>query len=419
MNPSPSPTEPPSARRPGSIDASGDNASNPDHGEPAEMSRRSLLRRVGVGAAAAFVATDAAIAYRAYDQGVLAEERGPAFDAWNAWRNGSDPMSIIGAAVLAASAHNTQPWRFAVLDDRIDLYADLERATGDNDALNRELDVSLGCALENLVLAAGARGRRAKVALLPGGPTGPVASSQLRPGPVVDGPLYRAIGDRHSNRSEYRSDTVPNSALAAMDDLVDDSIVPARLVWLTAGGERQRFGELLVEATRAHVADGGESKASFAWWRSDWDAIQRHKDGLTIDGVGLRPLVRTLGKLLSATSRQATDRTFIDRAVIQTRSAAAFGVIVVDNPSARAERLAGGRLAQRLHLWCAANKLGFRYMNQITERIYRHRQLGDEPSFEAPLADLVGTGALVGFRVGASTMPGARSPRRLALEVLR
>jgi hypothetical protein len=386
---------------------------------PATMPRRSFLRRVGVGTATAFVLADAAVAYRAYDQGVLAEERGPAFDAWNTWRAGSDAMSMVGAAVLAASAHNTQPWRFAVSSERIDLYADLARSTGANDALNRELDVSLGCALENLQLAAGARGRQAEIELVPGGAPELVASIRLRPGSTVDGELYRAIGSRHSNRSEYRSDPVPSSAMAAMDSLVDDSVAPARLVWLTDAGDRERFGELLVEATRAHVADDEQSRASFAWWRSDWDAIQRHKDGLTIDGVGLRPFVRTLGKLLPATSRQAADRTFVDRTVIQTGSAAAFGVIVVDDPSSRAARLAGGRLVQRLHLWSAANGLGFQHMNQVTERIDRDRQLGRPASFEVPLVDLVGDGALVAFRIGTPTVPSVRSPRRPALEVLR
>jgi hypothetical protein len=404
-----------------SVDSNGSPTSTPDGGDggPATMGRRSFLRRVGAGTATAFVLADVALAYRAYDQGVLAEERGPAFDAWTGWRDGSDSMSLVGAAVLAASAHNTQPWRFAVSDGRVDLYADLERTTGANDALDREFDVSLGCALENLSLAARARGRRPEMETMPGGASELVASVRLPAGPAVEDELYRAIGDRHSNRSEYRSDPVPNSALTAMGALVDDSVAPARLMWLTSSGDRQQFGDLLVEATQAHVADDEQSRASFAWWRSDWDEIQRHKDGLTIDGVGLRPLVRTLGKLLPASSRASADRTFVDRTVIQARSAPAFGVIVVDDPTSRADRLAGGRLVQRLHLWSTAHDLGFQHMNQITERIDRDRRLGQPAVFEAPLADLVGDGTLVAFRVGTPTVASLRSPRRPVQEVLR
>ncbi|MFN0092133.1 MAG: hypothetical protein ACKVWR_17985 [Acidimicrobiales bacterium] len=191
---------------------------------------------------------------------MLAEERGPAFDAWDTWRNGPDSMSMVSAAVLAASAHNTQPWRFTVGEDRIDLYADLTRSTGANDVLNRELDVSLGCALENLHLAALARGRQPEVVLVPGGSVDLVASVLLGAGSVVDGLLYRAIGSRHSNRSEYRSDPVPTSTLAAMDDLVDESVAPARLVWLTASGDRQRFGDLLVEARPAPTSPTTSSR---------------------------------------------------------------------------------------------------------------------------------------------------------------
>jgi hypothetical protein len=279
--------------------------------------------------------------------------------------------------------------------------------------------VSLGCALENLALAARASGRVAEIAVVPGGALDLAASVRLSGGRAVEDELYRSIGDRHSNRSEYRADSIPTSALAAMEALVDESVAPARLVWLAGSAERRRLGDLLVEATRAHVADDEQSRASFAWWRSDWDEIQRHKDGLTIDGVGLRPLVRTLGKLLPGTSRASADRTFVDRTAIQARSAPVFGVIAVDDPSSRADRLAGGRLVQRLHLWSTAHDLGFQHMNQVTERIDRDRQLGRPPAFEAPLADLVGDGALVAFRIGTPTVASARSPRRPALEVLR
>lgn len=388
-------------------------------GSAAGLSRRSFLRRVGLGAATAVVLADAAVAYRAYDQGVLAEEHGPAYEAWRTWRQGGVTLSMVGAAVLAASAHNTQPWLFGVSDSRVDLYADLTRSTGANDALMRELYVSLGCALENLCLAAGARGRVTEVEVAQGDLDDLVASVHLAPGRPVQSPLHEVIGDRHSNRSTFEPAPVATQTLAAMDGLVDETVAPARLVWLTSTADRQEFADLLVEATRAHIADDEQSRASFAWWRNDWDDIQRLKDGLTIDGVGLPPLVRTLGKVLPGTSRAAADSTFLKRTAIQANSAAAFGVVVVDDPSSLAQRLAGGRLVQRLHLWCAAHDLGFQHMNQITERVDRDVEQGRAAVLAAPLVALTGPGALTAFRIGTPTVASMQSPRRPAIDVLR
>jgi hypothetical protein len=66
--------------------------------------------------------------------------------------------SLINAAVLAANAHNTQPWRFMVADHTISIAADAERHIGSFDPFRREMHQSLGCAIENLMIAARAHG---------------------------------------------------------------------------------------------------------------------------------------------------------------------------------------------------------------------------------------------------------------------
>lgn len=386
---------------------------------PARVSRRGFLKRVGLGAATVLVLGDGLVAYRAYDQGVLAAGRGPAFRALEDWQTYDGPLQAAAAAVLAASAHNTQPWVFAVSDGRIDLFADLRRTTGANDALDREFHISLGCALENLVLAANAVGYATEVLLDPGGESDLVARVALARAPKRSDELYDAIPGRRSNRSEYTSDQVPMETFASMLGLVDESVSPARLVFLDEDPARRQFGELLVEATRAHVADEEQSLSSFAWWRSSWDDIQRQKDGLNIDGAGLPPLVRSLGKLLPASSRATADGTFVDRTVIQSRSAAAFGVITVNDPSVLQERLAGGRLVQRLHLWASAHALGFQHMNQVTERIDRDQQQATKGVFDARLQELVGAPSLAAFRLGYPSLAALPSPRRPVDEVLR
>lgn len=362
---------------------------------------------------------DGLLAYRAYDQGVLSESRGPAFRAVEDWRSYEGPVSAVAAAVLAASAHNTQPWAFAVFEDRIDLYADPQRTTGANDALDREFHISLGCALENLVLGAQANSYATDVELAPKGEVDVVATVALRPAPRLTTELYDVIGTRRSNRSEHTADDLPTGTLESMARLVNQSVAPAQLMFLHQEPDRGQFGQLLVEATRAHVADEEQSVASCEWWRSSWDEVQRHKDGLTIDGVGLAPLVRTLGKLLPASSRVPADATFIDLTSAQTESTAAFGVITVVDPADLPQQLAGERLLQRLHLWATAHDLGFQHMNHVTERVDHDRQQGVAGVFDARLAELVGGAALAAFRIGTPARPPLPSPRRPVEEVMR
>lgn len=389
-------------------------------GKPlAVIGRRGFLRSAALGAASLLVMGDGLVAYRAYDQGVLSQGQGPAFRAVKDWKNYQGPMSAVAAAVLAASAHNTQPWVFAVGRDRIDVFADPYRTTGANDALGREFHISLGCALENLVLGAHASGYATDVTLDPGGEANLVATVALRPTPPLTTDLYTAIGTRRSNRSEYTTDPLPSRTFEDMTGLVDESVAPADLIFLSQEPSRGQLGDLIVEATRAHVADRDQSLASSAWWRSSWDEVQRHKDGLNIDGVGLPPVVRTLGKLLPATSRASDDQTFIDLTIKQTRSAAAFGVITVDDPAELGQQLAGGRLLQRLHLWATAHGLGFQHMNQVTERVDRDREQGAAGVFDTRLTELVAGTALSTFRIGYPTLPSQPSPRRPVGEVVR
>src|SRR3984893_4777528 len=142
--------------------------STPSTASPARVvshGRRRLLQVVG----GTLVVIVGGTLYRAYDQGVFSTGQGPAYNAWRVWdaEAGGIPLALVRAAVLATNAHNTQPWLFHLSADRVDLYAVLERNIGTIDSLRREMYISLGCALENLALAAGAHGFAAAVRLMP------------------------------------------------------------------------------------------------------------------------------------------------------------------------------------------------------------------------------------------------------------
>ncbi|HBW34687.1 twin-arginine translocation signal domain-containing protein [Desulfosporosinus sp. BICA1-9] len=93
--------------------------------------------------------------WRAAENGVFSTGKGPAYTAWETSFNGLE--GLVNAAILAANAHNAQPWLFKLGNSTIDLKADTGRNLGPVDPYLREMYISLGCALENLIVAAKAR----------------------------------------------------------------------------------------------------------------------------------------------------------------------------------------------------------------------------------------------------------------------
>jgi hypothetical protein len=170
--------------------------------------------------------------WRACDQGVFEVGQGPAYEAWTTWQVGTGALAAVRAAILAASPHNIQPWLFRVRDSQVDLLADQRRSLGAIDPLQREKEIGLGCALENLVLAAEAHGYKATVMLLPSETDSThVARIDLLPAKPTTSPLYQAIPHRHTNRYAYdRRRTVSQSDRCSHQDTPQVSFMPSPLL---------------------------------------------------------------------------------------------------------------------------------------------------------------------------------------------
>jgi hypothetical protein len=276
--------------------------------------------------------------------------------------------------------------------------------------------VGLGCAIENLVLGARARGLGPRVSLLPDGPSGGrVARIDLAPAEVVTSAVHDAIGHRHSNRGPYTSEALSSDTLAGLVDTTD--LPGVGLCWITSRVDVRALGELMVEAATDVTHDEQQSRDSFDWFRASDADVQRHRDGLTLDGQGLWAPLLTMAKLLPATSRRGGDRFWVDQTRdVHTATATTYGVVTVADATDPSTRLIGGRLLQRVHLTATSQGLALQHMNQITERADRA-----PTALTARFAALlpVGVVPLATFRVGRAVRPGRPSPRRSLEAVLR
>ena len=122
-----------------------------------EITRRRFLGKTGLIACGATVVVAGGLAGRAWEQGSLGNiYGGPAFEPWRAWRSGRHrgSLAVVAAAILASNPHNSQPWLYRVGERRVELFADPARNLGTIDPFRREMHLGLGCAVENMALAA-------------------------------------------------------------------------------------------------------------------------------------------------------------------------------------------------------------------------------------------------------------------------
>lgn len=386
------------------------------------VSRGTFLK----GAGAALVLVAGGGVYRAADQGVFSTGRGPAYEPWGERLDARGPMALVSAAILASNAHNSQPWLFRVTGSqsgpRIDLFADRGRNIGTIDPFLREMYVSVGCALENLVQAASANGYDPRVSLMPDpGDDSHAARVDLVPSDRVESDLFRAIPDRHTNRFAYDvGRPLPSGVVGEMDAQAGQD--EARIFWFEGGDARKKVGGQIVRASEALIKDKKQSTDSFAWFESDWDELQRGRSGPTLDANVPSPLTLAAAKILPETSREQGDQVFLQNTRdVHVAIALAFGIPAVRDNRDDVQRIRGGRAWQRMHLLATTGGLAMQPLNQMTERAEREAQLGLKPDFGSVLEDLIGGPgwrALMPFRIGYPTAEGRLSPRRAVEDVI-
>jgi hypothetical protein len=306
--------------------------------------------------------------------------------------------SLIRAAVMAPSSHNTQPWLFRLAGDVIDLLADRTRALPVNDPDDRELTVSCGCALFNLRVAAAAAGQQARVQAFPDANNTDLLARvtiERTGAPLVDATLNDAIAARRTYRERF-SATPPDST--ALRSLVDAAQAEgASLHILDSDGQRA--------AAAALVAEGDAVQWANPSWRRElaaWMHPRRRGDGLVLPALAIpvaQIVVRTfdMGHGVAAKDRQLAD----ESPVLTVLSTAG---------DTSADWLAAGQALQRLLLVGVQHGLQASYLNQpvqVASLRPKLQQLSGRPG----CAQLL-------LRIGTPTKALPAAPRRELADVM-
>ena len=192
---------------------------------------------------------------------------------------------VVQLASLSPSVHNTQPWRFVLLEDGLELRADPSRQLMVLDGEGRQLHVSCGSALYHARVAARAIGLNAMVHLLPD-PTDPtlLATLTLSPGAAPrfeDVELATAILHRHTFRAAFDPEPVPDRLVTQLGEVAEREGAVLRRV--QSQEDVIELAVLLDHASRDEELDPAYRQELRSWLRTDPGS----PDGLPVEVVDL------------------------------------------------------------------------------------------------------------------------------------
>lgn len=177
----------------------------------------------------------------------------------------------VARGSLAPSVHNTQPWRFVIHGDALELHADRTRRLRVLDPTGRQLLISCGCALFNARVALAAAGYDATVTRFPDADqpdllarvTVPDERSEWLPVARLD----EFIPLRQSNRRRFADEPVPPDVVF---ELINAAAAEgATLFTITRPEHRLAAARLSQDADREENANPGYRAELRAWTTSD------------------------------------------------------------------------------------------------------------------------------------------------------
>src|SRR5437868_6034681 len=184
---------------------------------------------------------------------------------------------LAGWALLAPSTHNTVPVRFRLAEGALELRVDRQAVLPESDPAGRQAAISVGCAVQNAVLAAAAYGFAAEVAV--------EASSAVRP--------FTAGEPRHAKVASVRL----GAGQSAGPRSADDAGTRAGGASLSAGPPPERGWLEAMRARRMVRAEyDGRQALDPALAESLRQAAMRIHPGLSLHLLADAPTRIALGK---------------------------------------------------------------------------------------------------------------------------
>jgi nitroreductase len=207
-----------------------------------------------------------------------------------------DYIKMVEYATMAPSGHNTQPWKFEIEDSVIRIHPDSSCLLPVVDNDNRELYISLGCALENLCIAANEFGYKTNTTVQKNG-NAFFINVEPEKEKCIKNPLFAQIERRQTNRNLYNNQIIHHDTIEILKRVPSEKNVE----WYLYEKGDKTFGQLteyIIQGNEIQMNDKNFKKELLSWMRYNDKQVANEYNGLSCKMFNSPSMPKSIGKFV-------------------------------------------------------------------------------------------------------------------------
>jgi len=296
--------------------------------------------------------------------------------------------SLLFNASLAPSGHNTQPWVVRTTNDGLAIGSDPSRWLPKVDPGNREMALSIGAFLENLLIAAPGHGYRPEFTVAASNPTESdlihVTLTQTTTQTTETG---RDVLERLRLRRTVRTGQLQRP-LSGEDARALTALMKQHAYYFPRESREGRYlAEGTIEANRVQAGRDDAQAELGAWIRFRDEDARSHRDGLTPESMEI-PGVAGWYVRHFMNRESVMGKTFRDQGVDRARQQVANcggWIVLTSSDLSLGALLETGRKTERMWLAARDPRIAIHPMTQMLEESPFRDRIGEELSIANPI----------------------------------
>lgn len=274
----------------------------------------------------------------------------------------TDFLKILECAIRAPSGHNTQPWKFKIQENCIEVYPDFAQELPVVDSDHRELYISLGCAVFNICLAASQYGCSYQIEIIEEVEQTSI-KIDLNKNQTTKDTLFEQIEKRQTNRNLCTGESIDNDALMQLQKLHHRDDIG---IYFFKNNEScfRIIKENILKGNEIQMNNPKFKKELISWIRFNKKEVNKHQNGLSYEVMGSPSIPGFIGKIIIKFFLTSKKQNKLDEEKIDSSS---HFVLLTTQSNTVKEWINLGMNLQRLLLKCVELEIATAFCNQPCE----------------------------------------------------